>query len=32
VENEVRLDRDHDGVARMETVGIETVRRTVGPA
>jgi CubicO group peptidase (beta-lactamase class C family) len=31
VENRVRLDRDRDGVPRMELVGLETVRRTVGP-
>ncbi len=27
----VVLDRDSDGVSRMELVGLETVRRTVGP-
>jgi CubicO group peptidase (beta-lactamase class C family) len=30
VETRVRLDRDRDGVRRMELVGLETVRRTVG--
>jgi CubicO group peptidase (beta-lactamase class C family) len=30
VENRVKLDRDADGVPRMELVGFETVRRTVG--
>ena len=31
VETRVKLDRDRDGVPRMELVGLETVRRTVGP-
>jgi CubicO group peptidase (beta-lactamase class C family) len=30
VENDVKLDRDQDGVPRMEIVGMEAVRRTVG--
>jgi CubicO group peptidase (beta-lactamase class C family) len=30
VEGRVKLDRDTDGVPRMELVGLETVRRTVG--